>query len=36
LPEIPSGSSGMPEFKIEKLEIHSVKNDQDQVIFMEI
>jgi len=36
LPEMPSGSPGMPGFKIEKWKIHSVKNGQDQGIFMEI
>jgi hypothetical protein len=36
LPEMPSGSPGMPGFKIEKWKIHSVKNAQDQGIFMEI
>jgi hypothetical protein len=36
LPEIPSGSPGMPGFKIEKWKIHSIKNGQDQGIFMEI
>jgi hypothetical protein len=36
LPQMPSGSPGMPGFKIEKWKIHSVKNVQDQGIFMEI
>ena len=36
LPEIPSGSPGMPGFKIEKWKIHSIKNGQDQGIFIEI
>jgi hypothetical protein len=36
LPEMPSGSPGMPGFKLEKWKIHSVKNAQDQGIFMEI
>ena len=36
LPEMPSGSPGMPGFKIEKWKIHSVKNGQNQGIFMEI
>jgi hypothetical protein len=31
-----SGSPGMPGFKIENWKIHSVKNSQDQGIFMEI
>jgi hypothetical protein len=33
---MPSGSPGMPGFKLEKWKIHSVKNGQDQGIFMEI
>lgn len=36
LPEMPSGSPGMPGFKLSPFQIHSVKNDQDQGIFMEI
>ena len=36
LPEMPSGSPGMSGFKIEKWKIHSIKNGQDQGIFMEI
>ncbi|MFZ8848264.1 MAG: DUF411 domain-containing protein [Minisyncoccia bacterium] len=36
LPEMSSGSPGMPRFKIEKWKIHSIKNAQDQGIFMEI
>ena len=36
LPQMPSGSPGMPGFKLEKWKIHSVKNGQDQGIFMEI
>jgi len=36
LPEMPSGFPGMPGFKIEKWKIHSIKNGQDQGIFIEI
>jgi len=36
LPEMPSGSSGMPGFKLSPFKIHSVKNAQDQGIFIEI
>jgi len=36
LPGMPSGSPGMPGFKLEKWKIHSVKNGQNQGIFMEI
>ncbi len=36
LPGMPSGSPGMPGFKLSPFKIHSVKNGQDQGIFMEI
>jgi hypothetical protein len=36
LPEMPLSSHGTPGLKIEKWKIHSVKNAQDQGIFMEI
>jgi hypothetical protein len=36
LPEMPSGSPGMPGFKLPPFKIHSIKNGQDQGIFMEI
>jgi len=36
LPQMPSGSPGMPGFKLSPFKIHSVKNGQDQGIFMEI
>jgi hypothetical protein len=36
LPQIPPGSPGMPGFKLSPFKIHSVKNGQDQGIFMEI
>jgi len=36
LPRMPSGYPGMSGFKIEKWKINSIKNDQDQGIFMEI
>ncbi len=36
LPGMPSGSPGMPGFKIEKWKIHSIKDEKDQGIFMEI
>jgi len=36
LPEMPSGSPGMPGFKLSPFKIHSIKNGQDQGIFMEI
>jgi len=36
LPEMPSGSPGMPGFKLSPFKIHSVKNVQDQGIFTEI
>ncbi|GIW66574.1 MAG: hypothetical protein KatS3mg095_0472 [Candidatus Parcubacteria bacterium] len=36
LPGMPSGSPGMPGFKIYPFKIHSVKNGEDKGIFMEI
>jgi hypothetical protein len=36
LPQMPSGSSGMPGFKLSPFKIHSIKNGQDQGIFIEI
>jgi len=36
LPGMPSGSPGMPGFKISPFKIHSVKNGEDKGIFMEI
>jgi hypothetical protein len=36
LPEMPSGSPGMPGFKLAPFKIHSVKNGQDQGIYIEI
>jgi len=36
LPGMPSGSPGMPGFKLEKWKIYSVKNGQNQGIFIEI
>jgi hypothetical protein len=36
LPEMPSDSPGMPGFKLSPFKIHSIKNGQDQGIFMEI
>jgi hypothetical protein len=36
LSQMPSGSPGMPGFKLSPFKIHSVKNGQDQGIFMEI
>jgi hypothetical protein len=36
LPEMPSDSPRISGFKIEKWKIHSIKNGQDQGIFMEI
>ncbi len=36
LPGMPSGSPGMPGFKIAPFKIHSVKNGEDKGIFMEI
>ena len=36
LPEMPSGSPGMPGFKLAPFKIHSVKNGQDLGIFIEL
>jgi hypothetical protein len=36
LPQMPSGSPGMTGFKLSPFKIHSIKNGQDQGIFMEI